>query len=80
MNQFEFFNAVKKCSKTQLEPVAKMAIQQGTHLVNLLVQKSQIHIQIGHAQNQINHIQTQIISNQHSALNIVHVRHNFKDN
>ena len=49
-----------------------MATQQNTPLANLLAQKSQLHIQLGHVQNQINHIQALILSNQHLALNIVH--------
>ena len=48
-----------------------MAVQQNTPLVNLLAQKTQIHIQLGHVQNQINHIQALILANQHLALNLV---------
>ena len=50
-----------------------MAAQQNTPLANLLAQKYQLHIQLGHVQNQIDHIQALILSNQHSALNVVHL-------
>ena len=48
-----------------------MAIQQNTHLAQLLAQKQHFHMELGHIQNEINEIRVFVNSNHASGVNFV---------